>query len=204
MSRKKKVREKKKQKLISSAPRQMFSGFRQMLFPKEYRIGRPIWPASATVFLERMVQQPEPSQPSPSEATVEVSPSLLAPTELVRLLCEVGTGLWRLRQKMFQPGTDRPLEEMRRAYRHLEFVWDALTQAGIEIQDHTDRPFDSGISLKVLAFQPTAGIGRERIIETIKPTIYFRNTRIQMGEVIVGTPERPDKKVGPVGGAAEQ
>jgi hypothetical protein len=45
------------------------------------------------------------------------------------------------------------------------------------------------MSLKVLCFQPTPGLRRERVIETIKPTIYFKGKTIQMGEVIVGKPE---------------
>ena len=45
------------------------------------------------------------------------------------------------------------------------------------------------MSLKVLAFQPTPGLTRERIVETIKPTIYFADQTLQMGEVIVATPE---------------
>src|SRR5205823_4748853 len=102
---------------------------------------------------------------------------------------DVGTGLWRLRQKMVQPGTDRPLDEMRRAYRHLESIWDALVQAGVEILDHTGALFDSGMSLRVIAFQPTPGLGHEKVIETIKPTIYYAGQPIQVGEVIVETPD---------------
>ncbi|MBW2559148.1 MAG: hypothetical protein JRD69_10020 [Deltaproteobacteria bacterium] len=112
-------------------------------------------------------------------------------SERMRFLADVGTSLWRLRQKMLHPGTDRPLEEMRRAYRHLESMWDAFTQANIEIQDHTNELFDSGMSLKAITFQPMAGIAREMVIETIKPSIYFKDKAIQIGEVIVGTPETP-------------
>jgi hypothetical protein len=116
-----------------------------------------------------------------------------AQREHFRFLADVGTGLWRLRQKMVQPGTDRPLEEMRRAFRHLESVWDALTQAGMEIRDHTGEPVPEGgvYALKTVAFQPTPGISREKVIETIKPSIYYKDQMIQMGEVIVGTPETP-------------
>ena len=106
------------------------------------------------------------------------------------MLADIGTGLWRLRQKMVKPGTNLPLDEMRRPYRHLESVWDALVQAGAEIQDHTDKPFDPGMSLRVISYQPTPGVRRERVIETIKPTIYFKGKPIQMGEVIVGRPEK--------------
>ena len=107
----------------------------------------------------------------------------------MQFLADVGTSMWRLRQKMLHPGTERPFEEMRRAYRHLQSIWDAFTQANIEIQDHTNELFDSGMSLKAITFQPMAGIGREMVIETIKPSIYFKGKMIQIGEVIVGTPE---------------
>lgn len=106
-----------------------------------------------------------------------------------RLLVEIGTGLWRLRQKMLKPGSSQPLDEMRKPYRHLESVWDALTQAGVEIHDYSDRPFDQGLSLKVIAYQPTPGLTRQRIVETVKPSVYLRGDMLQIGEVIVGTPE---------------
>jgi hypothetical protein len=90
---------------------------------------------------------------------------------------------------MRQPGTDRPLDEMRRAYRHLESTWDALAQAGVEIIDHTGAPFDAGLAIKVLAYQPMPDLTRERVLETLKPSVYFKGERLQMGEVIVATPE---------------
>lgn len=109
--------------------------------------------------------------------------------EMRRMIANVGTGLWRMRQKMLQPGTDEPFEEMRRVYRHFESVWDAIIQAGAEIQDHTDAIHESGTRLNVVAFEPTAGIEREVVKETLKPTIYFRGHLIQTGEVIVATYE---------------
>jgi hypothetical protein len=108
---------------------------------------------------------------------------------LLPLLPKIGTDLWRMKQKMVQPGTDEPQEEMRRAYRHLQSIWDVMKDAGIEIQDHTNTPFNSGLSLNVISFQPMTGINSEIVIETIKPTIYYQKQRIQMGEVIVGIPE---------------
>ncbi len=109
--------------------------------------------------------------------------------DVIQMIAKVGTGLWRMRQKMLKPGTDEPVEEMRRVYRHFESVWDSIVQAGTDIQDHTDDLYGSGTTLRVIAFQPTAGIERETVTETLKPTIYFRGRLIQMGEVIVATPE---------------
>lgn len=155
----------------------ILSDLRQLQYPKEFRIA----PLDLVSTLERlagilMVMPVDQSNQAVDQAQV-------------RLLAEVGTGLWRARQKMLEPGTNRPKEEMRRAYRHLESVWDALTQAGMEIVDPIDAPFDPGMSLKAIAFQPTPGIQREKVIETIKPAIYYKGEPIQMGEVIVGTPE---------------
>jgi hypothetical protein len=112
-----------------------------------------------------------------------------------KLITEVGTGLWRMRQKMLEPGTDRPREEMKRAYRHLESTWEALVEWGISIRDHTGEVVPEGgiYGLKTVAAQPTAGVKRPRVAETIKPSIYLGDQMIQMGEVILDVPESKEK-----------
>jgi len=158
---------------------------RQWVFPREFRIADSAWPAGLPELLRELAAARAAPEPPPApRPSAQPEP---------RLLAEIGTGLWRLRQKMLQPGSDRPLDEMRRAYRHLESVWDALAQAGIEIRDHTGEPVPEGgiYALKVIAFQPTPGLARDRVLETIKPSIYANGEMIQMGEVIVGTPETP-------------
>lgn len=130
----------------------------------------------------RQFSQPE-SHSTPSSADIVLSESLLA---------KIGTELWRLKlklEKMVRPGTGEMIDEARRAYRHLQASWEALTDAGIEIQDHTGQPYNAGLSLKTIAYQPVASISSETVIETIKPTIYYRQEPIQQGEVIVGYPE---------------
>ncbi|MBC7909901.1 MAG: hypothetical protein H7Y30_05345 [Pyrinomonadaceae bacterium] len=111
---------------------------------------------------------------------------------LVNLLKEMGTHLWRMRRKMVDPETGQPLGEMQRVYRYLESMWDALEQAGVVIRDHTGELVPGGgiYSLKAIAFEQVPGASREFVIETIKPSIYFQNQMIQMGEVIIGTPEQ--------------
>jgi len=151
---------------------------RQFLFPREFRIGQAAWPDDCLETLRKLAELP----PIPSKSQDDM--------EQIRLLANLGTGIWRLRQKMLEPGTERPKEQFRREYRDVESIWDFLRQAGIEIKDHTGQPFDSGLVLKVLAFQPTPGVKRERVQETIKPTIYFKGRHIQVGEVIVDSPEK--------------
>jgi hypothetical protein len=108
----------------------------------------------------------------------------------IRFINDLATGLWRLRRRIFDEETGEPRSEMKMLYRHFETTWDVLTNAGVEIQDHTGDAYDSGLSLKVLTFQPMPDLHREVVIETIKPSVYLNDQHIQTGEVIVGVPTR--------------
>lgn len=165
----------------------MFEDLAQWRYPKEFRIGRPTLPAAdlqaaAHQVLEGLV-------PHPLETSVALAPGADSLGIAVPQLADLVTGLWRLREKMLDGETGKPLDEMRRAFRHLEACWDILAQAGVQVQDHSRSQYDPGISLKVVAFQPTPGLDCETVIETLKPTVYLNGQRIQLGEVVVGTPE---------------
>lgn len=153
---------------------------RQWRYPREFRIEAPAWNDEIQPELQRLIDALSTPLPAPIVFDEETYAHVLA---------EVATGMWRLREKMLQPGTDQPLEEMRRAYRSFESAWDALMEAGITMQDHTNSFFNAGMFLRVLAFQPTPGIQRETVIQTMRPSVYYKQQLIQPGEVIVGTPE---------------
>src|SRR5262249_19317560 len=106
----------------------------------------------------------------------------------VRGQAEIATGLWRLRRRMVDPRTGEPLDDLRKCFRDLESVWDALARLGVEIQEHTGSPYDPGQRLRVIEFQPVPGAPGETVLETIKPSVYFKGQLIQMGEIIVGMP----------------
>lgn len=165
----------------------MFSSLRQFRHPREFRIAPPAFTAADVAMLEELAEALRTPPPAPADSATVVKP-VIPPG----FLNGVATNLWRLRQKMVEPGTDHPLEEMRRAFRHLQSAWDVLADAGVEIQDHTGATFDIGQSLHVIAFQPTPGLTGEQVIETIKPSVYYGGRMVQMGEVIVGTPPRED------------
>ena len=158
---------------------------RQWMYPKEFRIDPPLWPAELLRAFERLGESMRVGQ----QHEGGVASGRPLESDQLGLMTQLSTGLWRMRNKMVEAATGRPREEMRRTYRHLESVWDALVEAGFEIQDHTGTPFDAGMSLKVIAYQPMAAMVREEVIETIKPSVYFKGRRVQMGEVIVGRPE---------------
>ncbi len=105
----------------------------------------------------------------------------------IDFLAEMSVGAWRLKKKMTDPKSGEPLNEMSRAYRHLESVIITLEKEGIEIQDHDGQSFDAGLSLKVLTYQPLPNIDKEFVYDTIKPSVYLKGERILMGEVIVAT-----------------
>jgi hypothetical protein len=151
------------------------AGLRQLLYPKEFRIPPPVWPAG---MLEQLGEVAALLQ-KPRAEFGGIGPKALS---------NLGTGLWRLRGRMIQPDSGRPHAGMERAYRHFESVWDALHNEGVKILDHTNEPFEPGRALEVMSFQPTPGLSRDVILQTIKPTIYFRDKLMQTGEVIVGTP----------------
>jgi hypothetical protein len=176
------------EKKLTNQESNMREKLRQLRFPKEFRIAPPAWNSDElstlqqALFLLQEQGEEKASTPAPDSAQKE-------------LLRDMATGLWRIRQKMVEPESNNPLPGMQKAYRHLQSTWDVLSEAGVQIQDHTGAPYDPGLSLSVVAHQPTPGLTREIIIETIKPSVYFNNVMIQMGEVVVGTPgNRTDTK----------
>ncbi|HPG82074.1 MAG TPA: hypothetical protein PKY55_02270 [bacterium] len=160
---------------------------RQLKFPREFRIESLPWPDDLAIAAQEMAQAPE----NPADRFKEDAPKS-TPELSVSLLADVGTGIWRLRQRMIEAKTGEPFEEMRRPFRHVQWIWDKLSDAGIEITDHTgERVPESGIyALKVVSYEKMPELLHDQVLETIKPTIYLNKNRIQMGEVIVGTSQK--------------
>jgi hypothetical protein len=113
------------------------------------------------------------------------------PEGLATGLAVIITNAWKARAKMMNGNSGEPREEMRRVYRHIETMFDAFQQIGLQIKDHTGDSFDYGLPLTVITTQPTPGITKERVIETIKPTVSWNDAIIQTGEVVIATPVQP-------------
>lgn len=154
-------------------------GMRQQLrYPKHFRIAAPKWP-DLSESLEGLVGLLRPN-------TSALMTKSKQEEELLDMAVDVGTLVWRIQQRL-NAASELPAE-LRRVSRDLESTWDALTQKGIEIKDHTGQDYDSGMALRVVAAQPVAGLTRQQIVETLKPTIYHRDRIIQRGDVILGVP----------------
>lgn len=153
----------------------VFSGLRQFLYPREFRIA-PLKPFDLTTFLKVIAHR------SDKDAAQNVN------SESIQFLNELSNSFWRLNKKMLLPGSGEPEQAMRHTYTALAFIWNALMQAGITMREYTDSPYNPELSLVVLSCQEVSGINEPRVIETVKPAIFLHQHLIQPGEVIVGVP----------------
>ncbi|MDT3438452.1 MULTISPECIES: hypothetical protein [unclassified Pseudofrankia] len=159
---------------------------RQWRYPREFRIPPPRWP-SALAALSDTLARPAVSPGRDAAPAAAPDVAALEPRDIAR----VATELWRLRRQLTPAGAP-VAPEARRALRRLDAVGDVLAAAGVEVQDHDGAPYDSGQNLMVLAFEQTDGLTDERVVQTLRPSVYLGGRLAQAGEVIVGTPPRPD------------
>jgi hypothetical protein len=124
------------------------------------------------------------AQSTPAPATAAPAPGP-APDQIAA----IATHVWRAKNKLIDPASGQPREETRRTYRHIESTLDALAQMGVVIRDHLNEPYDPGLPVNVLTFQPMPGLSRDTIVEVLRPTIIWQERVLQIGEVIVGTPD---------------
>ncbi|WUH98705.1 nucleotide exchange factor GrpE [Spirillospora sp. NBC_00431] len=153
---------------------------RQWRHPPEFRIKASAWPAGALADLARAMT----AQGGAPARTDDVQPHGGVPELSDGSLADLATSLWRLRTRI-----ERMDDPPRPVVRHLETAWDVLTGTGITIKDHVGEPFDPGLAMSVVAYEPTPGLAREQITEAVRPGVYLEGRTIQMAEVIVGTPE---------------
>jgi len=111
------------------------------------------------------------------------------PREMMSLLADVGTGLWRIRKMLALAAKSKTEGELTSIYRPFDSTWNKLMQAGLEIKGHDGDIIKGGEALQIIAFQKSRSLNRDTVIETLRPTIHYRGKIVQMGEVIVGTPE---------------
>lgn len=123
---------------------------------------------------------PEPV--APAAAPVEQVNPLDAP------LAVLATNIWRAQARMIDPKTGEVREEMRRLYRNIEGALEAFTTMGVRLSDWLGQPYDSGLPVKVLSFQPTPELTRDTVIEAVRPAVFWQDRLLQVGEIIVGIP----------------
>lgn len=151
----------------------LLDDLRQRRHHRAFRIGPPPGAAGLAAELTRILGDvPEPAAPARLDD---------------RLLADAATNLWRAARRLDRDGTP-PTARERQARRYLTTCRDALTDAGLVVQDHDGDPFHPGRSIEVLVFQDDPALTGEVVVETVRPTVYLHGRRIQTGQVIVAGP----------------
>ncbi|WP_233580712.1 hypothetical protein [Streptomyces triticirhizae] len=134
---------------------------------------------------------------SPGEAADPTRGEDAASTPGTEALLRAAVALWRAQRTLDANDGTPTAADLRQVRRQLNIGRQALADDGLEIQEHDGQPFDSGLSLEVLAFQEEPDLTREVVLETVRPSVYLGGRRVQMGQVIVGRPApRPDDDPG--------
>jgi hypothetical protein len=144
--------------------------------------------------LHRLQTALHAEQEPPAASGIAPRPEAENPDEFSPALGGLATQVWRAIGKTVDPATGKPREEMKRVHRHIEGALDMLKQMGLTMNDWVNQPYDTGLPVKVLSFQPTPGLDRDTVIETVRPTVIWKDRLLQSGEVIVGTPVVSDGK----------
>lgn len=118
----------------------------------------------------------------------EAGDRYVVPPEIVKALVGVATNTWKARRRLVDPVSGEVPEEVKRVYADIERIQRSLEDLGVTIEDHTHQPFDYGLPWKVIATKATAGIEKEIVTETLRPTIRWHDQIIQHAEVEIATP----------------
>lgn len=146
-------------------------------------------------WMENTAKNSDNEKPDPAatqnrtEEMIELKQALREATEReTKNLIMVCNGIWRIRQNINLSVTEQPTPRLQRTKRHVDTLVEQIGNAGYTFKDHTGEPYDTGNQVIVLSTEPTDGLTSDRVIETVKPSVFFKGDLIQSGEVIIGTP----------------
>jgi len=152
--------------------------------PDEFKIPRAEFPDESKI-IERLLRVQEAILAESRGGGDSVRYAM--PPNFLKAMADIATNVWKAKVKMLD-SSGETREEMKRVYRHVEGVMESFKEIGLEVKDHTGDAFDYGLPLNVVTTQPTQGITKESVIETIKPTVYWQKQILQRGEVVIATP----------------
>ena len=110
----------------------------------------------------------------------------------IDLISSLSIELWRLK-KRFDSAKNNIDSSVIDQFQRIK---DILGKQEIEICEHTDADYNDGMSIKVLHVEEVDNLppGKMKIIETVKPSIYYKGQVISHGEVIVGKSKEKGKE----------
>jgi hypothetical protein len=95
--------------------------------------------------------------------------------------------MWRLEKRFKKLHDEQPDLDLSAFFDQMERIRDLFIRDGIVVKDYLDEGYKEGISLQVLHFEddPTLPPGYAKIVETVRPTIFYNDKVIFHGEVVV-------------------
>ena len=107
------------------------------------------------------------------------------------LVANLAIEFWRLEKRLEKEKESLSQDKERGAnsvFDQIQRIKDVFKKQEIEVKEHKGDKYNDGMSVKALHFEEMDNLpeGEMRIIETIKPSVYFKGTVIFHGEVIVG------------------
>ena len=110
---------------------------------------------------------------------------------ILELVSSLAIEVWRLEKRLeiakVNANKDFSTEDTA-VLDQLQRIKDVFKKHDIEVHEYTGVSYNDGLSLKVLHVEEMDSIpkGKMQIIETVKPSVYFKSQVIFHGEVIVG------------------
>ncbi len=95
--------------------------------------------------------------------------------------------MWRLEKRLKRLQNEEPKIDLSSFFDQMQRIKDMFYREGIVVKDYVEEGYKEGISLKVLSFEddPSLPAGVARIVETVRPTIFYNDKVISHGEVVV-------------------
>ncbi|MFG2777818.1 hypothetical protein ACGFY7_08135 [Streptomyces prunicolor] len=177
---------------MTSRIRRLRATLGQLRHPPEFRVPAPFLDTAQADWVTDVLA--EATAETTAEATAETTAEAETPDQGAGTgaLLGAAVGIWRALRKLDQGDGHLSGADLRHVRRQVHASRQALADDGLKIQDHDGMPFDPGLSLEVLVFEEEPGLPHEVVLETVRPTVYLRGERIQVGQVVVGRPA-PDR-----------
>lgn len=103
--------------------------------------------------------------------------------------CDVAIHTWRMHRRMTDRVTKEVKEEHKTMHRSVAGILEALTGLGFTVRDREGDFYDYGLPEKVVAAEKRAGISREMVVETIRPSVFYGDQLLKPGEIVIAVPE---------------
>ncbi len=114
----------------------------------------------------------------------------------IELVSSLAIEMWRLDKRIENANNTQNLDVS--IIDQIQRIKDIFQKQEIEIKEHTGNDYNDGMSIKALHFEEVDNIpaGKMKVIETVKPSIYFKGKIISHGEVLVGKSKEKGVKHG--------